>query len=186
MVEDLLSCDTREAPRRKLPRQIAWVEEVNVLRIVVGPARTRDDDEPAGDTAAFRQRQPYVRNVLQHLQRCNAVEGAILERHGSRVAQDWMQPPDATCAHGLHIRDAMRQQIKRFHGQSGEGVEQGPEERATPAADVQKTLWRQPAQRAKRLAHARQAHRTLEAMQPQFSLLSRRNHSVELRLTQLL
>src|SRR5690348_11115261 len=80
----------------------------------------------------------------------------------------------------------MRQQVERRHRQIGEGVEQWPEECAAPAADIQQSFGRQPAQRAQRLAYARQAHRALEAMQPQSSVLSRRDYRVELRLTQLL
>jgi hypothetical protein len=53
VVEHLLGRDPREALRRKPPRQVAWVEEVDMLRIVVWPARTRDDHEPTRDAAAF-------------------------------------------------------------------------------------------------------------------------------------
>jgi hypothetical protein len=64
MIQNLLGRDAREALRRALSRQIAWIEEMEVLRIVVGPARTRENDEALRDAATFRQRAFGVGNVL--------------------------------------------------------------------------------------------------------------------------
>src|SRR5262249_331169 len=106
----------------------------------------------------------------QHLEQGHDIERVVRKGERRRVAAHGRKRWHAAITHSLKISNAVVEQVQCRDTEGGEGVEQGPEEGATSAADIDQAGGVDAAQDAQHSADAGQLHGTLEAVEAETSL----------------
>jgi hypothetical protein len=125
-----------------------------VLGVVVRRGGDRYHDEAARDAHGLSKSTLRRGDVLEHLQHRHDVEGTIVEVQRGGVHLSRIEPRDAPVAHGRDVGDSPRIVVDRQDGQVRERVQQGPQERAAAASDVEEIGWAQPLEDTQYSPHA--------------------------------
>lgn len=142
-------------------------EQVEVFGIVIFTGRHRHENRPAREFHAMARGEFDFGDVFPHLESGDEVVGREQPLVGGDVSLDHGEIGQTSGANLGELGGASPRSFQRGHGKGGEGIEQGPEKGAAPAAEIEQRIRTEPAQPPKNLGHPRQLHGALEAMEPQ-------------------